>query len=82
MHDRAVCKYSPILAFCVPSWINSFGPSSWRTAVPSKIDDGISGTRLELDERIHSMADAADQGSQIDTVMQEKRLFPPPKEFA
>ena len=28
------------------------------------------------------MADAAASGGQIDTVMQEKRLFPPPKEFA
>ena len=28
------------------------------------------------------MADAAEQGSQIDTVMKEKRLFPPPQEFA
>ena len=28
------------------------------------------------------MADAAEQSSQIDTVMKEKRVFPPPKEFA
>jgi acetyl-CoA synthetase len=28
------------------------------------------------------MADATDQGSQIDTVMKEKRVFPPPREFA
>ena len=28
------------------------------------------------------MAEAAEPGSQIDTVMKEKRVFPPPRQFA
>src|SRR5882757_11466650 len=55
----------------------------WRTAnALLKSTGSLIWHSNRVGQEDKSMAEPAAQGSQIDTVMKEKRIFPPPKEFA